>query len=62
MIKITKDRIRSLLLSEDKLERLESLGVDNWDGWSEVDNEDYFDETLDEYEEKLKSEDFILID
>lgn len=56
MIKISKERLINLLVKEELLYRLESLGVDNWDGYSEQDNEDYFEESLDEYEENLRME------
>ncbi len=56
MIKISKERLINLLVKEELLDRLESLGVDNWDGYSEQDNEDYFEESLDEYEENLRME------
>ena len=56
MIKISKERLISLLVKEELLDRLETLGVDNWDGYSEQDNEDYFKETLDEYKENLSME------
>ena len=56
MIKISKERLINLLVKEELLDRLETLGVDNWEGYSEQDNEDYFDETLDEYEANLRME------
>lgn len=56
MIKISKERLINLLVKEELLDRLESLGVDNWGGYSEQDNEDYFEESLDEYKENLRME------
>lgn len=56
MIKINKERLISLLVKEELLDRLESLGVDNWGGYSEQDNQDYFEESLDEYKENLRME------
>lgn len=56
MIKISKERLISLLVKEELLDRLESLGVDNWGGYSEQDNQDYFEESLDEYKENLRME------
>lgn len=32
-LKISWSRLRNLLKSEEKLDALESLGVDNWDGY-----------------------------
>ena len=56
MIKISKERLISLLVKEELLDRLETLGVDNWGGYSEQDNKDYFEESLDEYKENLRME------
>ena len=56
MIKISKERLINLLVKEELLDRLESLGVDNWDGYFELDNEDYFEGSLDKYKENLRME------
>lgn len=59
MIKISKKRLINLLVKEELLDRLEALGVDNWDGYSDKDNEDYFEKSLDEYEENLRMENIV---
>ena len=59
MIKISKERLINLLVKEELLDRLEALGVDNWGGYSEQDNEDYFEESLDEYESNLRMENIV---
>ena len=59
MIKINKERLINSLVKEELLDRLEALGVDNWGGYSEQDNEDYFEESLDEYESNLRMENIV---
>lgn len=46
MVTISQEEYKSLLESQDKLERLEAYGVDNWSGYSEAmsDSEGIFEE------------------
>ena len=62
MIKITKQEIKRLLKRDEYLSRLECLGLDNWGGCSEVDNMDIFEDTTDEYEAYVDSEEIEVVD
>lgn len=65
---ITESRLKQLLYAEDRLEALEAVGVDNWDGFGE--KQDLLFETIEEMEEAisladpyyLETDDFFTID
>ena len=54
---ITVERIKQALIAEEKLDRLEALGVDNWEGYGF--NDDEFEETLEEFKDKLENEEIV---
>ena len=62
MIKITKQEIKRLLKRDEYLSRLEGCGLDNWGGCSEVDNMDIFEDTTDDYEAYVDSEEIEVVD
>ena len=55
-IEITKEEYFSLRCASEKLNRLESGGVDNWDWYGESIWGDSNEEDFDEWEENLRKE------